>query len=73
MKHKVPGIGELEECLKHPVEVRKSKYDEETRLYYARFKETYLCAVVQIQDGFIMTAYTTDAIKEGEEVWKQKK
>ncbi len=73
LKHKIPNLDHLESCLQNPVEVRKSKYDEDARLYYRKLGGEYVCVVVQIEDGFIMTAYTTEGMKEGETVWKQKK
>ncbi len=64
---------EVKECLRDPVEVRKSSEDEEVLLYYKDEGEYFLCIVVRHLngDGFIITAYITDKIKEGEVLWKK--
>lgn len=73
LRHKIPNLDVLEGCLKNPDEVRKSKYDEDARIYYQRNDGEYVCIVVQIEDGFIMTAYTTERMKEGKTIWTRKK
>lgn len=56
--------------------VARSRNDEEVRLYYRFYPETrgdgkFLCVVVKFreEDAFIITAYLTDKIKEGEVLW----
>jgi|SRR3972149_4305366 len=63
----------VKECLRNPVEVRKSSEDEEVLLYYKQEGDYFLCVVVRHLngEGFIITAYITDKIKEGETVWKK--
>lgn len=63
----------LEETLKEPEFVKRSKSDPNTALYYRFCTNTtvgdkWLCIVVKflIQDAFILTAYLTDKIKQGE-------
>src|SRR3989339_53938 len=51
-----------------PDEIRLSKRDHMVFLFYRKIKKRYLCVVVkQLNErGFIVTAYWTDKIKEGE-------
>ncbi|MDJ1171875.1 hypothetical protein PMG71_20815 [Roseofilum sp. BLCC_M154] len=55
-----------------PDEVRRSSRDAEVLLFYrVRPEERWVVAVARRLngDGFLITAYQTDAIKEGETVW----
>jgi hypothetical protein len=74
IKH--PDIEDLEEviqlALSTPDEVRRSSRDVDVFLFYRmRRKERWAVAVARRVngDGFLITAYQTDAIKEGETVW----
>lgn len=74
LKH--PSIAKYEEevknALKAPDQIRRSKQDLKVSLYYKSLGEVYVCAVVdQIDDsqGYIITAYLTDRIKEGEKTY----
>ncbi|MGC1309168.1 MAG: hypothetical protein WA885_18230 [Phormidesmis sp.] len=74
VKH--PDIAELEteieQALADPDEIRCSKRDSKVLLFYIIIKERrWAVAVVRQldQDGFLITAYQTDAIKEGESIW----
>lgn len=68
----------VEETLKDPEEVRKSREDPDTvRLYYRRYtnpseKDKWVCVVVKFleNDAFILTAYETRRIKSGELIWR---
>lgn len=64
---------EVKQCLSNPVEIRKSSEDPDVYLYYASYMTYYICVVARHLngDGFIITAYITDKIKEGESVWKR--
>ncbi len=64
---------EVKNCLTNPVEIRKSSEDPEVYLYYSPYVQYYICVVARYLngDGFIITAYITDKIKEGEIVWKK--
>ena len=37
--------------------------------------DKYLCVVVMVQsaDAFVLTAYLTDKVKQGEQLWPKKK
>jgi hypothetical protein len=63
--------GDVYLTLSQPDEVRRSKYDHEVYLLYRRFEKRWLCAVVRVRDaeGFLVTAYPTDALKSGETIW----
>lgn len=74
IKH--PDIEELEDfvrlALSTPDEVRRSSRDAGVLLFYrVRREERWVVAVARRLngDGFLITAYQTDAIKEGETVW----
>jgi hypothetical protein len=58
--------------LEDPDEIRRSKSDENVYLFYrAEREKRWLCAVSKQtdQEGFLITTYPTDAIKEGVQVW----
>ncbi len=68
----------LEEMLVNSYAVIESINDNAVQLFYRKFRHItfgnkYLCVVVKIQstDTFIITAYITDAIKKGREIWKK--
>jgi hypothetical protein len=74
IKH--PDIEELEDfvrlALSIPDEVRRSSRDAGVLLFYrVRREERWVVAVARRLngDGFLITAYQTDAMKEGETVW----
>ncbi len=63
---------EVKETLDNPGEIRQSKTDEAVYLFYKLERVgRWVCAVAKRLngDGFLITAYPTDAIKEGEQVW----
>lgn len=74
IKHPVMAGREedVRKALEDPDEIRKSKSDENVYLFYRAERENrWLCAVSKQtgEDGFLITAYPTDAIKEGVQVW----
>lgn len=59
-------------ALENPDEVRQSRVDTEVLLFYkAEAARRWVCAVARRADGqaFLITAYPTDAIKEGIRIW----
>jgi hypothetical protein len=59
-------------ALESPDEVRQSKSDASVLLFYkAEGDKRWVCAVAKRSDtaGFLITAYPTDAIKEGTRIW----
>jgi hypothetical protein len=74
------GMGvEIERTLRDPQAVRRSRSDGTVRLFYKFYSKTmvggkWLCAVVKYpkRDGFVVTAYLTDKMKAGEDLWPTK-
>jgi hypothetical protein len=59
-------------ALAQPDEIRQSKSDEMVFLFYKEEREKrWICAVSKqtSSEGFLITTYPTDAIKEGVQVW----
>jgi hypothetical protein len=82
MEH--PEITELEtaieETLLRPEKVVESFSDPQARLYYRFYTDTrvgdkYLCVVVKVvvEDAFVLTAYLTDQVKKGVQLWPKEK
>jgi hypothetical protein len=64
----------VQATLTQPDEIRRSRSDPNVYLFYKLQREKrWLCAVIrQLNgDGFLITTYPTDAIKEGEIVWQK--
>ena len=62
----------VQATLIQPDEIRRSRSDPSVYLFYKLQREKrWLCAVIRRLngDGFLITTYPTDAIKEGETVW----
>jgi hypothetical protein len=75
----VGQINKIKETLKDPDKIIRSKSDELVQLFYRNYLKTpvtnkFLCLVVKISEteSFIITAYFTDAIKNGDILWKKK-
>jgi len=60
----------VREVLQNPDEIRQSKIDKTVFLYYKEFDKLY-CVVAKHtgEGGFLITAYPTDKVKEGEIIW----
>jgi hypothetical protein len=74
MKHPVMAEHEsfVRETLANPEEVRISRGDESVYLFYSKQgQHRWVCAVTKRleSEGFLITAYPTDAIKEGVLIW----
>ncbi|MEM9007436.1 MAG: hypothetical protein AAGE59_28415 [Cyanobacteria bacterium P01_F01_bin.86] len=69
----IADLGDLvQQALANPDEIRCSSRDEGVLLFYlARKEKRWVVAVARRLngDGFLITAYQTDAIKEGESIW----
>jgi hypothetical protein len=66
----------IREVLQEPQFVRQSRSDEDAFLNYRFYHRTvvgdkWLCVVAKYleEDAFIVTAYFTDKLKEGKEIW----
>lgn len=63
---------DIQEVLRNPEEIRLSKNDPSVYLFYKPERiGRWVCAVTKRLDGegFLITAYPTDAVKEGERIW----
>ena len=74
IKHPVMAGREsdVKETLEHPDEIRQSQSDPAVYLFYSsERKGRWVCAVAKRLDGegFLITTYPTDAVKEGMRVW----
>ena len=70
---------EIEETLLHPVKVVRSRTDAAAELSYrycygTKVGDKWLCVVVKylVDDAFVVTAYLTDSVKKGEQLWPTK-
>jgi hypothetical protein len=70
---------ELERVLQTPGEVRRSRSDDNVKLFYEFYARTqvggkWLCVVVKYlpDDAFVITAYLTDIVKAGEILWPKR-
>ena len=74
VKHPVMAEREsdVQETLQNPDEIRVSRNDSAVYLFYkAEQAKRWVCAVAKRLDGdgFLITTFPTDAIKEGVRVW----
>jgi hypothetical protein len=63
---------DVQEVLRNPDEIRLSKKDPRVYLFYKPERVgRWVCAVTKRLngEGFLITAYPTDAVKEGEPIW----
>lgn len=63
---------QVQEVLRNPDEIRLSKSDESVHLFYKTERAgRWVCAVSKRLngDGFLITTYPTETIKEGVRVW----
>ena len=75
-KHpKIEGkVPEVKKTIKEPDQIRRSKTDPDVYLYYRTHNDYYFLSVVVKHlngEGFVVTTYITDTIKEGETVWEK--
>jgi hypothetical protein len=76
IKHPIMSRQEaaVQATLTQPDEIRRSRSDPNIYLFYKLQREKrWLCTVIrQLNgEGFLITTYPTDAIKEGETVWQK--
>ena len=65
---------DIQDTLRDPDTIRVSKSDPSVYLFYKSERSNrWVCAVAKGLDGvgFLITAYPTDAIKEGVEIWRR--
>lgn len=63
----------VKKTLQDPDIISISQEDKNVYLYYRKSEKYYLCVVARHQngEGFIITVYFTDKIKEGEVAWRK--
>ena len=64
----------VKETLTDPEQIRASRSDPNVFLFYKIQRPgRWICAVTKRRndEGFLITAYPTDAIKEGEHIWRK--
>jgi hypothetical protein len=61
----------IQNCLRKPEQVRRSKQDRTVYLFYASDPPYYIVVVAKRLngEGFMITSYLSDKVKEGELVW----
>jgi len=72
VKHPVMIGHDGEAGLEPPEQIRQSRSDPEVLLFYSGTgAHRWVCAVAKraTDPGFLITAYPTDAIKEGTQIW----
>jgi hypothetical protein len=65
---------DVQSILQSPDEIRRSRSDSSVFLFYrAERPKRWICVVAKKYngEGFVITAYITDAIKEGERIWNK--
>ena len=62
---------EVAQIIAAPDQICQSRLDTTVYLFYGAHERRLLCAVVKCLDGegFLVTAYPCDKIKEGEPIW----
>jgi hypothetical protein len=72
MKHPIMKGEEdiVKTTLQFPDEIRQSRTDKNVFLYYKQLDRVYCVVVRHIgMEGFLITAYPTDKVKEGDVIW----
>jgi hypothetical protein len=66
-------LQEVINTLENPAEIRKSKRDKLILLFYSVSGRYLLCVVSKRikDDAFLVTAYITNKVKEGEVLWRK--
>jgi len=67
---------DVKDTLKDPDQIRKSKQDPRVHIYYKDIGKIYVCVVADHltnTEGYIVTSYLTDRIKEGEQIYVKDK
>ena len=65
---------DVQRTLRSPDQVRRSRSDPDVYLFYQLERpQRWVCAVAKRLngDGFLITTYPTEAIKEGERIWNR--
>lgn len=65
---------DVQQALRDPDQIRQSRSDPSVYLFYRTERPgRWICAVAKRlnEEGFLITTYPTDAIKEGEQIWSR--
>ncbi|MGB9178291.1 MAG: hypothetical protein WCB68_03510 [Pyrinomonadaceae bacterium] len=65
---------DVQDALREPDEIRRSRNDRAVHLFYRIERpKRWICAVAKRLDGdgFLITTFPTDTIKEGERIWSK--
>lgn len=65
---------DVQDVLRAPDEIRRSRSDPTVLLFYRlEHPGRWICAITKRlnDEGFLVTTYPTDSIKEGERVWSK--
>lgn len=65
---------DVQDALRSPDEIRRSRSDPAVLLFYRlESPGRWICAVAKRlnHEGFLITSYPTDSIKEGERIWSK--
>lgn len=63
---------QVKDALRNPDQIRRSRQDPKVHLYYKYIGKLSVCVVadhISKTEGYIITAYLTDRIKEGEQIY----
>ncbi|MCD4843790.1 MAG: hypothetical protein K8R25_04790 [Methanosarcinales archaeon] len=75
--HIIGRESEVISTLRNPDLIRQSRTDENVYLFYREIeynnKNYHMCTVTNKDKGILITAYITDKIKEGVQIWKKSK
>jgi len=74
----ISAESQIKETILVPEIIKESKHDVKVQIYYGPYEKTpvtkkYLAVIVKIlnHEGFVITSYYTDKIKEGKTLWKR--
>lgn len=65
---------DVQQTLRGPDQIRQSRGDSSVYLFYqVAYPGRWICAVAKRlnEEGFLITTYPTDAIKEGKQIWSK--
>ena len=76
VKHRILSgrLAIVEQALRDPDFVRRSKWDDRVHLFYVEIGyKRWICAVAKRENGtgYLITAYVTSGIKRGEILWSR--
>ncbi len=66
---------EVQEALQNPDFIHQNETDKKIYLFYKQRDKNYLCVIARHLNGngFIITVYITNKMKEGKQIWQKNK